>query len=177
MGPLRSRVIAAASVVAVLALGATGVALADDNGTPNPLEPSSSADTGDRKRPELGTGHHGGRHGPGKLGRGALHGEFVVPDSDGGFQTIVTQRGEATAVSGDEITVRSEDGFTSTYAVTEETLVNSTRDGIEDIEKGEDVHVVATKDGGTATAVRIGDRSARGEMRKRFGLDRPEGRA
>ena len=181
MGPLRIRSIAAASFVAVLAAGATGVALADDNGPANIANPIGSppaAERGEGERPALRDGdgmnrrgRHGG-HGLGMLGgRGALHGEFVVPDGDGGFRTVVSQRGEATAVSATEITVRSEDGFTSTYAVTEETLVNAARDGIDTIEKGTEVHLVAIKDGDTATALRIGDGSARQQMRERFGMD------
>ena len=183
MGPLRIRIIAAASVVAVLAAGATGVALADDNGADNtannanPIESSAAAEQGEGERPALRDGdgvNRGGRHrghGLGMLGsRGALHGEFVVPDADGGFQTLVSQRVEATAVSATEITVRSEDGFTSTYTITEDTVVNAARDGLDSIEKGTEVHLVGTKDGDTVTALRIGDRSARKVMRERSGL-------
>ena len=178
MGPHRIRIIVAASAVAVLAAGATGVALADDNGNANPNESSVAAEQGDGERPALREGGRHGGHGLGMLGgRGALHGEFVVPDGDGGFQTLVSQRGEATAVSATEITVRSEDGFTSTYAVTEDTVVNAARDGIDSIEKGSEVHLVATKEGDTATALRIGDRSARKQMREQSGLDGSSGGA
>ena len=37
---------------------------------------------------------------------GAVHGQFVVPRSGGGYQTIDTQRGSVTAVSPTSITVK-----------------------------------------------------------------------
>ena len=209
---LRTSLVAAAIAAVAITAGATGVALAESNSPTS--TPSASADQGDGKRPGARDGKRpgtregkrpgaregkrpgtrdgdrrdrkrGGKHGHGMLGGRALHGEFVVPDRDGGFRTLVSQRGEATEVSASEITVRSEDGFTTTYAVTEDTLVNAARDGIETIEKGSEVHVVAAKDGDAATALRIGDRSAHKEMRKEMrkgmrkgsGLDGPAGGA
>jgi hypothetical protein len=177
MKPVRTRLIAAAAVVAVLAAGATGVALADDTPTstvsPSPSASPSAHAKGDGARPNLPKRDRpGGRHGLGKLaGRGALHGEFVVPDGNGGFRTMVVQRGEVTAVSKTEITVVSEDKFSATYTVTADTLVNAARDGITTIEKGAKVSVAATKVGDKATAVHIGDQSARKAMRERMGLD------
>jgi hypothetical protein len=185
MTPVRTRIIAAAAVVAGLAAGATGVALADNTTTatvsPTPsASPSAGAPKGDGARPKLPKGlRPGGRHGPGMLGGGmlggggALHGEFVVPDGNGGFRTMVIQRGEVTAVSKTSITVVSEDKFSTTYAVTADTLVNAARDGITTIKKGAKVNVAATKVGGKATAVHIGDQSARKAMKERFGLDGP----
>jgi hypothetical protein len=139
------------------------VSLAASSSTPTP-----SGEPGERHR------HKSGRHGPGHLlggPGGALHGEFVVPDGNGGFRTMVVQRGEVTAVSKTSITVVSEDKFSTTYAVTEDTLVNAARDGITTIKKGAQVSVAATKVGDKATAVHIGDQSARKAMRERMGLD------
>jgi hypothetical protein len=180
MTPVRTRIIAAAAVVAGLAAGATGVALADNTPTatvsPTPSASPSADAKGDGARPKLPKGlRPGGRHGPGMPGmlgaHGALHGEFVVPDGDGGFRTMVVQRGEVTAVSKTSITVVSEDKFSMTYAVTEDTLVNAARDGITTIKKGAKVNVAATKVGTKATAVHIGDQSARKVMREHMGLD------
>ena len=177
MTPVRTRIIAAAAVVAALAAGATGVALADNTPTatvsPSPSASPSPDAKGDGARPRPPKGDRPGeRHALGKLaGRGALHGEFVVPDGNGGFRTMVVQRGEVTAVSRTEITVVSEDKFSATYAVTEDTLVNAARDGIATIKKGAKVSVAATKVGDKATAVHIGDKSARKAMRERMGLD------
>jgi hypothetical protein len=177
MTPVRTRIIAAAAVVAGLAAGATGVALADNTPTstvsPTPSASPNADPKGDGARPKLPKGlRPGGRHGLGKLGGGgALHGEFVVPDGSGGFRTMVVQRGEVTAVSKTEITVVSEDKFSTTYAVTADTLVNAARDGITTIKKGAKVNVAATKVGDKVTAVHIGDQSARKAMRERMGLD------
>jgi hypothetical protein len=90
---------------------------------------------------------------------------------------MLLQRGEATAVSPTEITVRSEDGFTATYTVDDDTVVVAARDGIEAVAEGTEVAVVAVEQGDAATAVRVVDRSARRELRKRFGLDGPRRRA
>ena len=177
MTPVRTRIIAAAAVVAGLAAGATGVALADNTPTatvsPTPSASPSPDAKGDGARPDRPKRlRPGGPHELGKLGgRGALHGEFVVPDGSGGFRTMVVQRGEVTAVSKTEITVVSEDKFSTTYAVTEDTLVNAARDGITTIKKGAKVNVAATKVGDKATALHIGDQSARKAMRERMGLD------
>jgi hypothetical protein len=51
----------------------------------------------------------------------SLHGEFVVPDGAGGYTTELTQTGTLTAVSPTSITVRSEDGYSQTYVITERT--------------------------------------------------------
>jgi hypothetical protein len=177
MTPVRTRIIAAAAVVAGLAAGATGVALADNTPTatvsPTPSASPSPDAKGDGARPDRPKRlRPGGPHALGMLGgRMPLHGEFVVPDGNGGFRTMVVQRGEVTAVSKTEITVVSEDKFSATYAVTEDTLVNAARDGISTIKKGAKVNVAATKVGDKATAVHIGDQSLRKALRERLGLD------
>jgi hypothetical protein len=184
MNPVRTSIVTATVLAAALAAGATGVALADNTATPTPRASTTATERGDAKMPGLRDGARKDRkdrkhrrEGLGRLaGLGALHGEFVVKDGEGVFRTVVMQRGKATQVSAEEITVRSEDGYTATYAVTADTMVNSTRGGVDDIETGEDVNVAATKSGAKATARRIIDQSARGQMRERFGMDeRPTG--
>jgi len=88
---------------------------------------------------------------------GAVHGQFVVPKSGGGFQTVDTQRGSVTAVSDTSITVKSADGFVNTYKVTSSTNVDAQRNGIGSVKKGHQVVVMATVSGSTATAVTILD--------------------
>src|ERR1022692_4724823 len=128
-GPGRSRfgnpLILATVAITALAAGA-GVAalatagsasLASTSGqlaaTPSP-SPSVS-------RPGYGTPGPGHRFSGGSGGgfgsgvAGALHGQFVVPRSGGGYQTEDTQRGSVTAVSTSSITVKSADGFTKTF--------------------------------------------------------------
>jgi len=88
---------------------------------------------------------------------GAIHGQFVVPKSGGGFQTIDTQRGSVTAVSATSITVKSADGFVKTYQVTGSTNVDARRNGISSVKNGHQVVVMATVSGSTASAVSILD--------------------
>jgi hypothetical protein len=88
---------------------------------------------------------------------GAVHGQFVVSKSGGGFQTIDTQRGSVTAVSATSITVKSADGFVKTYQVMSSTNVDAQRNGIGSVKTGHQVVVMATVSGSTATAVSILD--------------------
>jgi hypothetical protein len=52
-----------------------------------------------------------------------LHSESVVKKSDGTFETVLSQRGTVDAVSESSVTVKSEDGFTQSYAVNAETRI------------------------------------------------------
>ncbi|WP_084958669.1 hypothetical protein [Thermoactinospora rubra] len=163
----RSLLITAATALALLtgAGVATAAALspspspaptAGDTASPSPSEPPS-----DRVR-GWGRGHRLGFGGP------ALHGEFVVPDGQGGYVTVATQYGDVTAVDQDSVTVRSEDGYTKEYAVTADTRINRGSTGIDAIKAGQKVLVRAKVDGGTATALAIRDASMR-EERGRHG--------
>jgi hypothetical protein len=160
---LPGRPLVLAGVVVVALLGGAGVAMAATSGSPasgaaaspaggTVATPSPSA------RPAL---PHQGR--PGGFGFafggpfGAVHGQFVVPKSGGGYQTIDTQRGSVTAVSATSITVKSADGFIKTYQVVSSTNVDAQRDGIAAVKTGHQVAVTATVSGSTATAVSILD--------------------
>jgi hypothetical protein len=127
--------------------------------TPSPSPPASRPGFGGRGPGGgfPGRGGYAGGLGPG-VSR-ALHGEFVVPRSGGGFQTEDTQRGSVTAVSDSSITVKSADGFTKTYQVTSSTLVDAQRDGIGSVKTGHQVSVLATVSGAAATATSIQDLS------------------
>lgn len=57
-----------------------------------------------------GSANRGGQHGP------PVHGQVVVADGSGGFVTVMSQSGIVTATTPDSLTVRSEDGFTQTWA-------------------------------------------------------------
>lgn len=103
---------------------------------------------------------------------GALHGEFVVPKDGGGYQTVATQRGEVTAVSKDSITVKSEDGYSRTYSLTEDTLVNAARDGIDDVKVGNTVQVTAVVADGKATASSVNDGTVRQTAGEKWGFKR-----
>ncbi|MGE5288834.1 MAG: hypothetical protein ACM3ML_16870 [Micromonosporaceae bacterium] len=154
-------------VVALVVGAAAGVAAAVNGAaTPPPTASQSAATATPSAAPVPGRWHgfagpksprFGGFAfaGPGALG--AVHGEFVVPKSGGGYQTIDTQRGSVTAVSSTSITVKSADGFTKTYPVTSGTIVDSKRDGISSIKVGDQALITATVSGSTATAANIVD--------------------
>jgi len=152
-----------AATITVLAVG--GIALATGDDSVHGWSTTADVPIGEPgERPHL-------RHlvRPGFLAaHGALHGEFVVRDGDDDFQTIAMQRGKATSVSESSITVESEDGYSRSYAITAETLVNSNRDGIDSVEEGELVSVVAVVEGDSATAIRLTDASAHRELREKF---------
>ena len=101
-------------------------------------------------------------------GRG-IHGEFTVKNNDGSYTTIVTQTGTVQSVSGSNITVKSEDGFTQSYALASTTAIVKIPDSgpgmrrrplpqtikASDLKAGDTVRVSATKNGATVTATRI----------------------
>ena len=172
-GPGRSRfgnpLILAAVAITALAAGA-GVAALAAAGSPSlastsgqlAATPSASPSPSASRSGYGAPGHRffggfGGGFGAGVAG--ALHGQFVVPRSGGGYQTEDTQRGSVTAVSTSSITVKSADGFTKTYQVTSSTIVDAQRDGIGSVKDGHQVSVLATVSGGTATATDIQDLS------------------
>jgi hypothetical protein len=188
----RRNLVVGLATVAVLAAAATGVALASTSGTPSPSPSGSSASpnpgtqkqegvpgTGGRQRGPGGLhggGFGGGFGGPGLAGPlGALHGEFVVPKQGGGYQTLVVQRGSVSSVSASTITVKSDDGFSATYAVNADALVNAARDGIGSIKKGDEVSVVAQQKSGNDTALQIGDFTRMQGLRDQFGPGRDRG--
>jgi Domain of unknown function (DUF5666) len=108
----------------------------------------------------------------GGFGRfGGLHGEFTVKKPDGsGYQTVATQTGEVTAVSPSSITVKSEDGFSRTYSVDENTVVGSGRDGIGSVKTGDTVHIAGIVDSGKAQAAAIMDATGLGKIGEHWGF-------
>ncbi len=145
-----------AAVVAAAALGAgalTGatMALAADGQASAPVHSERGAKDGH------GNGQGPG-HGPGEMREGPggplLHSEGVAEDAEGNFITVRMQHGEVTAVAATSLTVKSTDGYTSTYVIDDQTRLE--REGDEGApEVGDLVHVRATVDGGTATAVGV----------------------
>ncbi len=158
-GGRRGVVAAGMAVLALVAAGGTGAVLArggaDD---PTALAASTSSSSASPSTGDNGKrfDHRGLRGGPGMLGlAGAVHGELVVPDGSGGYRTLVVQRGTATEVGADAITVKSEDGFTKTYMVPADAGVGALREGLSSIETGANVVVMADKDGSTLTATHV----------------------
>ncbi|TDO51221.1 hypothetical protein EV651_119148 [Kribbella sp. VKM Ac-2571] len=167
----RWRLLGTVAAVAVTTT-AGGVAWAASNADPTPspsASPSSPSTPGQQQKPDRpGKGGFGPR---GEFGLGgALHGEFVVPKDGGGYQTVATQRGEVTAVSKDSITVKSADGYSRTYTLTEDTLVNAARDGIDDVKTGNTVTVMAVVTDGKATASSVNDGTVRDAAGQKWGF-------
>ncbi|TPV51447.1 hypothetical protein FJ661_08085 [Pseudarthrobacter phenanthrenivorans] len=140
--PLKIRKTLLAAAVAV-ALTGTGVAFAWGAGDPPAPAPSSSSTPGQdntkvrkdkSQRPQQ------------------LHGESVVKKADGSYETELSQRGTVEAASSSSITVKSEDGFSQTYAIDAGTKA---RPSLADIAPGDTVRISGVKNGGQATAERI----------------------
>jgi hypothetical protein len=166
----RWRLLGTVAAVAVTTT-AGGVAWAASNADPTPspsASPSSPSTPGQQQKPD-GPGKGGFGRGEFGLG-GALHGEFVVPKDGGGYQTVATQRGEVTAVSKESITVKSADGYSRTYTLTEDTLVNAARDGIDDVKTGNTVTVKAVVTDGKATASSVNDGTVRDAAGQKWGF-------
>jgi hypothetical protein len=158
-------------VVAAAALFAgAGVAMAATSGDPAPAAAGATTTPSPSPArpgwmPGAGSGHRAGGWpgggvrpgGAGRAGFGAVHGQFVVARPGGGYQTVDMQRGSVTAATGSSITVKSSDGFVKTYQVPAAAQVNAQRNGIGSIRTGNQVMVVATVSGSTATATNILD--------------------
>ena len=164
----RWRLLGTVAAVAVTTT-AGGVAWAATNADPTPSPSPSASPSAPSNGNQPGPGKGFGHRGEFGLG-GALHGEFVVPKDGGGYQTIATQRGKVTAVSQDSITVKSDDGYSRTYKVAAETLVNSARDGISSIKTGNTVSVMAVVADNTATATSINDGTAHDAAGQKWGF-------
>ncbi|MEI8408960.1 MULTISPECIES: hypothetical protein [unclassified Kribbella] len=160
----------AAAVVATTVAGGVAWATTSADPTPSPSASPSTPSTTPDKPDKPGKG------GPGHRGQfmlgGALHGEFVVKKEDGTYQTVATQRGEVTEVSKESITVKSEDGYSRTYTLTEDTLVNAARDGIDDVKTGNSVTVFAVAADGKATATSVNDGTVRKAAGEKWGFGR-----
>jgi hypothetical protein len=164
----RAWLVAAGAGVALMAAGFGVAAAQSDSSTTTTTPPTTGV--GPKPWGGFGFGHHGG------FGRGfgfGIHGEVTTPAPGGGYQTIATQVGEVTAVSSSSITVKSEDGFSRTYTVDDNTLVNAGNEGIGDVQKGDRVAVVALVSDGKASAVDVRDVTQVERLRGRWLPPRP----
>lgn len=144
-----------AALAAGIALATLRAAGAASPTSPNPPAPPWA-------HPGLGHkwGHgpfHHGLFGHGPFGFGALHGELTTTAPGGGYRTIAFQTGQVASVTVSEVTVRSQDGFTRTYAVDDTTLIDAGDNGISDIKPRDTVRIVAVLTGGKARAMHILD--------------------
>jgi hypothetical protein len=142
-----------AAGIATLALAGTGAGVAVADSSPSAPAPAPNSSTPGGAAPA----HVGKHHKHGWMGR-IEHGEFTVGGAKK-HRVLDVQRGTVTQVSANVVTVRSPDGYTDTYPVTATTKVRKDRKPatIAQVAKGDRVHVLAAKNGSTATAKRIGD--------------------
>jgi hypothetical protein len=80
----------------------------------------------------------------------SLHGEYVVANGTGGFNTRISQTGRITAISPTSVTARSEDGYSQTYVIAAGSAATPP------FAVGDEVTINATRMGQTATVTGIG---------------------
>jgi hypothetical protein len=119
------------------------------------------------KNHRFGRGFRGGFGGLG-FGGSVQHGQFVIRKANGTEETVDVQRGTVTAVSSTSITVKSTDGYTATYAVSSDTVVDAESAGIGSVKTSDTVDVEATVSGSKATAADIRDATAVKDGRAHF---------
>lgn len=160
-----------AAVVAILGLGGAGIAFAaGSSSSPSTASGSSSSTTLPAPRAHGPFGPFGRRFR--FFGGRVAHGQATIR-SGSGYKTIEVQTGTVTAVSSSSITVKSPDGYTSTYAVTPSTVVDSQSAGIGSVAINDDVRLLATEVDGKETAVDIADVSKVKSSRTGFGFNPP----
>lgn len=160
----------AAGAATGLVLAGFGVASAQE--TSSTTAPDSKSATAGAK-PFPGRMMVKGHHGFGRFGGMGIHGEFTVPNRDGGYQTVAHQVGEVTSVNDSSIEVKSEDGFTRRYDVDDDTLVNAGRDGIADVKTGDRVRLSALVEDGDAVATQVADITNLERIREKRGFRGP----
>ncbi|MFJ4286012.1 DUF5666 domain-containing protein [Paenarthrobacter nicotinovorans] len=160
---LRKALLAGGIAVAVTGAGSAAVwAGTQLNPTPSDTSSSTSAPS---PSASAKAGHQQVR------GQG-IHGEHVLKQPDGSFRTVVTQAGTIESVSGSDITVKSEDGFTQRYTINGDTKISKVpadaaqlRNGkgkptlpsatAAELKTGDTVRISGTKAGDAVTADRI----------------------
>jgi hypothetical protein len=103
-------------VVALSGAGVAAVSAGTAQSVTPPNSPATSAAQPPGNSPAEGQARKKDRAVP-------LHGESVVKTADGGFETRLTQQGAIEAVSSASITIKSEDGFSQTYAISAGTKI------------------------------------------------------
>jgi hypothetical protein len=161
MKELTKSIVAGVSAVALAGGVGAGLAYADtpsDDPTASPTVTSTSRPTETPKAKPNGKGDQtGGRGGFARrrlLAR-ALHGEATLAGDE--HRVVAFQRGEVQKVGQTSVTVKSNDGFVETYALSDDTKVreNGEQAKIADIDTSDRVLVVALKDDSTLNARRV----------------------
>jgi hypothetical protein len=103
-----------------------------------------------------------------------LHDIATVENSDGTFEEYASQFGKVSAISATSVTVVSDDEYSATYAIDDDTIVmkDAKKAATDDVTEGDSVFVRAENEDGTFTADVIGDGKP---PRHRPGGHRPPG--
>ncbi|HEY6812970.1 MAG TPA: PT domain-containing protein [Propionibacteriaceae bacterium] len=161
MKELTKSIFAGVSTVALAGGVGVGLAYADmpsDEPTATPTVTSTNSPTETPKaKPSGKRDQHRDRRGFVRrhlLAR-ALHGEATLAGDE--HRIIAFQRGEVQKVGRTSVTVKSNDGFVETYALSDDTKVreNGERAKISDIDTSDRVLVVALKNDSTLNARRV----------------------
>lgn len=158
MKDLTKIIVAGVGTAALVGGIGAGLAYADtpsDEPTANP--PTSSPTETPTTKPDRQGDHNGTRRGVVRrhlLAR-ALHGEVILAGEE--HRVIVFQRGEVQKVSRTSVTVKSNDGFVETYALSDDTKVRDKGEQarLSDIDGSDRVLVVAVQDDATLNARRV----------------------
>jgi hypothetical protein len=150
----RKLALGVAGVAVAGVLGTAGVAAAtSETSTPTPAAssaPSSGSSTSTATPAKPGKDR---KHARRALMARGMHGEWVVKGKDGKPVTLVTIRGQVTAVGPTSVTVKAEDGFTATFAANSDTKVKGADvHSMSDVKVGAKGAVVGVKSGNTTTA-------------------------
>ena len=88
------------------------------------------------------------------LRKNTLHGEVTIQTKKQGAKTVVVQRGSVTAVAADKITVKSTDGFTLTWTVSNQVKIVQDRKAVDRsaLKTGEQVGLAGEKSGAATDA-------------------------
>jgi hypothetical protein len=154
----RKLALGVAGVAAAGVLGTAGVAAATaESGTPTPAAssaPGTSAPApADKTTADKTTADKKAKHRARAAITRGLHGQWVVKGKDGKYVTLVSVRGQVTAVGPASVTVKAEDGFTATFTTNADTKVRGAEaKTLADVKVGATGVVVGVKSGNTSTA-------------------------
>jgi hypothetical protein len=163
MNQLTKSIAAGVGTVALVGGIGAGLAYADTPGDKPTTSPTPSATTSATETPMAEPSNKRDRNGFRRpfvrrhlrfVAR-ALHGEVTLAGKK--HQVIAFHRGGVAKVSKTSLTVKSNDGFVETYALSKDTKVrgNGNESKITDIDSSDRVLVVASKDDSTLTARRV----------------------
>src|SRR3954463_12857922 len=141
---------AVALVAAGVVAGAAGGVVISQLGTAGAASPSPTPSPGDRDGFGQPPGHGPGRMGVlGMFGGRVLHSQATVQKPGGGTTVVHFQDGVISAISGSTVTVKSTDGFTSTFTVNGTTRItlNGSDGTLSKLAKNDKVRVIGVVNG------------------------------